>query len=64
MSDDLDAFVDHLKRCRGVGGVVAMDRGVSSDPTVAKLIAEGWTFEGEERLMGKRIRYLRPPEGS
>lgn len=57
------ALVDHLRECRGVKAAIVGDTGVDMTATVQKLIAAGWTYDGTEYINGKRIRYLRMPEG-
>ena len=59
--DGPEALVDHLKRCREVDAAIVTDG--NGDELVARLIEEGWTYEGVEYLEGKRVRYLVPPPG-
>lgn len=54
-------LVDHLVECREVDAAVVVDG--NADELVAKMVAEGWTFEGTEYVEGKRVRYLVPPPG-
>lgn len=54
-------LADHLKDCRQVDAAVVVDG--NADELVAKMLAEGWTFEGSEHVEGKRVRYLVPPPG-
>jgi hypothetical protein len=65
MSDErktgAEALVEHLVECRDVTAAVVVDG--NADELVAKMLAEGWTFEGTEHVEGKRVRYLVPPPG-
>lgn len=62
--DELDgpeALVEHLKECRQVDAAIVADG--NADELLARLIGEGWTYDGVEYVAGKRVRYLVPPPG-
>lgn len=59
--DGPEALVEHLKECRQVDAAIVQDG--NADELVARLIGEGWTYEGVEYVAGKRVRYLVPPAG-
>jgi hypothetical protein len=56
-----EELADHLKNCRGVDAAIVADG--NADELVARMIAEGWRYEGVEYVEGKRVRYLVPPPG-
>jgi hypothetical protein len=56
-----EALVEHLTRCRKVDAAIVQDG--NADDLVARLIEQGWTYEGVEYVAGKRVRYLVPPPG-
>jgi hypothetical protein len=56
-----EELVEHLKECRKVDVAVVKDG--NADDLVARMIAEGWTYDGVEYVAGKRVRYLTPPPG-
>jgi len=55
----VDALVQHLVECRKVDAAVVSDG--EADDLVAKMLADGWTYEGVEYVGGKRVRYLMAP---
>lgn len=55
-------LVKHLIECRKVDAAIVQDG--DADDLVARLIADGWTYEGVEYVAGKRVRYLIPPPGA
>lgn len=64
MSDETNGakeLAEHLKDCRQVDAAVVVDG--NADDLVARLLADGWVYEGVEYVMGKRVRYLVPPPG-
>lgn len=56
-----DALVEHLVECRQVDAAIVANG--NADELVARLIEDGWTYEGVEYVEGKRVRYLVPPPG-
>lgn len=53
-----DDLARHLAE-RGVAAALVADGDATA--VVQQLLADGWTFEGEETAGGKRVRYLVPP---
>ena len=61
--DPAAELAEHLTACRKVDAAIVGGMGVDMTPTVERLIAEGWEYNGTEYVAGKRIRYLTPPPG-
>lgn len=57
----LAVLVEHVTR--NSQAVIATQRG-SADPEIEALLAAGWTLDEQvDHVAGKRIRYVRSPEG-
>lgn len=54
-----DELAKHLAECRGVAAAVVADGDATA--VVHQMLADGWTYHGEEVVEGKRVRYLVPP---
>jgi hypothetical protein len=54
----VEEFVEHLMKCRGADAALVGDTGVDLTPHVEMLLANGWTWAGQETIGGKRVRYL------
>lgn len=59
--DGAALMAEHLKECAQVDAAIVVDG--NADPVIATLLADGWTWDERptERLLGKRVRYLKAP---
>jgi hypothetical protein len=57
-----DILAEHMAECTDAKAAIVVDG--SADEIVARLLAAGWTMdERVDHVAGKRIRFLRTPEG-